>query len=157
MPTAFVIVLFVVAAGLFGWIIYRLRRNKSFATSDAIALLGLVVTLLVAVLPFALKAQEAPPPPAKPAVTIEGPDSAHLGQRTYFTIVSSGAITGEWSVGGFAGDQVFTVDPLPPSHSIYIEPTDASRAGDSFTLAVTVHAKDGEAATATKKFVVVGP
>lgn len=155
MPTALLIVLGLIALGLFGWIIHRLNKNKTFATADAIALLGLVVTLLVAVLPFALERGDA----AKvgPQVTIEGPDVAKVGERTYFTIVSPGASRAEWSIGGFADGQIFSVDPLPPSHSIYIEPTNAGRAGESFTLAVTVYAQDGASASATKKFVVVSP
>jgi hypothetical protein len=155
MPTALFIVVGLIALGLLGWIIYRFRRNKTFATSDAIALLGLIVTLLVAILPFALDREDSPQ--AGPGVTIEGPDAARVGQRTYFTIVSQGAKKADWSIGGFAGGEVFTVDPLPPSHSIYIEPTDSSRAGESFTLAVTVQASDGQSASATKKFVVLAP
>ena len=155
MPTALLIVLGLIALGLFGWIIYRLNKNKTFATADAIALLGLVVTLLVAVLPFALERGDAAK--AGPQVTIEGPDAAKVGERTYFTIISQGATRAEWSIGGFANGEVFKVDPLPPSHSIYIEPTNAGRAGESFTLAVTVHAADGASATGTKKFVVIGP
>jgi hypothetical protein len=140
---------------LLGWIIYRLNKNKAFATSDAIALLGLVVTLLVAVLPFALEQPDAAT--ARPLVSIEGPDVAQVGERTYFTIVSEGATRAEWSIGGFANGEIFEVDPLPPSHSIYIEPTNAGRAGESFTLAVTVYGADGASASRTKKFVVVSP
>lgn len=155
MPTALLIILGLIALGLFGWILYRLSKNKSFATADAIALLGLIVTLLVAVLPFALDRGDAAP--AAPQVTIEGPDVARVGERTYFTIISQGAGRAEWSVGSFANGQIFEVDPLPPSHSIYIEPTNATRAGESFTLAVTVYARDGASASATKKFVVLRP
>jgi hypothetical protein len=80
MPAALLIVLGLVALGLFGWIVYRLNKNKAFATSDAIALLGLVVTLLVAVLPFAL--EQADTAKVRPAVRIEGPDVATVGERT---------------------------------------------------------------------------
>lgn len=156
MPTILLVVFGLIALVLLGWIIFRLSRNKSFAPSDAIALLGLIVTLLVAILPFALNRDEAPAAPG-PTVSIEGPDSARVGQRTYFTLVSSGATKAEWSIGGFAGGQVFTVDPLPPSYSIYVDPTDPSRVGESFTLAVTVVAADGKTANATKRFVLVGP
>jgi hypothetical protein len=155
MPTALLIILGLIALGLFGWIVYRLNKNKAFATADAIALLGLVVTLLVAVLPFALERGDATK--TGPQVTVEGPDAAKVGERAYFTIVSQGASRAEWSIGGFADGEIFKVDPLPPSHSIYIEPTNAGRAGESFTLAVTVYAEDGASALATKKFVVVSP
>ena len=155
MPIALMVVLGLITLTLLVWIVRRINRNKTFATADAIALLGLIVTLLVAVLPIALDRDSS----AKvgPEVTIEGPDTARLGERTYFTIVSKRANRAEWSVGGFADGELFKVDPLPPSHSIYIEPTDRSRAGQSFVLAVTVFSPAGEAASASKKFVVVSP
>jgi hypothetical protein len=155
MSTALLVVLGLISLGLLGWIIYRLNKNKAFAISDAIALLGLLVTVLVAVLPFALDREDA----AKtgPVVNIEGPDVARIGERTHFTILSEGATRAEWSIGGFANGEIFEVNPLPPSHSIYIEPTNAGRAGESFTLAVTVYSGDGVSASGTKKFVVVRP
>lgn len=155
MPTVLLIVFGLITLGLFGWIVRRVSRSRTFATSDAIALLGLVISLLIAVLPLAMQQQAAQP--AAPTVSIEGPDAARVGQRAYFTIVSSGAVKAEWSAGGFANGEIFTIDPLPPSASIYVEPTDPSRAGESFTLAATVTASDGKTATATKKFVLLGP
>lgn len=155
MSTALLVVLGLISLGLLSWIIYRLNKNKAFATSDAIALLGLVVTLLVAVLPFALERGDSAT--IRPSVSIEGPDAVRIGERAYFTIVSEGATRAEWSIGGFANGEIFEVNPLPPSHSIYIEPTNTGRAGESFTLAVTVYDADGISASETKKFVVVRP
>jgi hypothetical protein len=94
-------------------------------------------------------------PSAAPSVEIDGPVEAPLGQETYFTIVSENAERAEWSIGGFAGNDVFSVDPLPDSHQIYIEPTDAARVGDRFTLVVTVFGAAGETSTARHEFEVV--
>jgi hypothetical protein len=157
MSTAVLTILALVALALLGWLVFSVSRKKAFAPSDIIALLGLVVTLLVAVVPFALSEpaeQTVTPSRPVPQVRIEGPDIAPLGRQTYFTIISSNARRAEWSIGGFTGDEAVIVDPLPPSHAIFVEPTDASRAGESFTIAVTIYAADDQTMSATKKFVV---
>ncbi|MEZ4768844.1 MAG: hypothetical protein R2844_10525 [Caldilineales bacterium] len=86
---------------------------------------------------------------------IEGPLTAPLGQQTYYTFVSKNAVRAVWSIGGFGDNQQVEVDPLAPSHQIYVAPSDASRIGDSFTIAVTVYGADGLSATATRSFQVV--
>ena len=91
----------------------------------------------------------------QPTVEIEGPLTAPLGQRTYYTLVSRDAVRAVWSVGGFEDNQQFEVDPLAPSHQIFVKPSDASRVGDSFTIVVTVYGADGQSATATKSFQVI--
>lgn len=60
-----------------------------------------------------------------------------------------------WSAGGFQENKVFSVEPLAPSHQIYVKPTDATRIGDMFTLSVTVYSGNGKSASATKRFMVV--
>lgn len=97
----------------------------------------------------------AAPLPAAPAVEIVGPSEAVVGDATYFTIVSEDAERAEWSIGGFANNETFEVDPLPPSHQIFIEPTNAGRAGDTFTLVVTVYGESGAKATARHEFQIV--
>lgn len=134
-----------------------------------VALLGLIGTIIAGLLaspllpvliarptPAAPTAVVASPVSAltAPAVEITGPDTAPLGQKTYFTILSRNALRAEWSVGGFGQNQALVVDPLGPSHQIFVEPTDATRVGERFVIAVTVYAADGQTATAAWPFVV---
>ncbi len=90
-----------------------------------------------------------------PTVEIEGPATAPLGKKSYYTIMSRGASRAEWSVGGFADNKTFVIESLAQGHQIYLEPTDASRIGDSFTLVVTVYSANGTAASAQQRFQVV--
>ena len=90
-----------------------------------------------------------------PTIKIEGPDRAPLGEKTYYTFISKNAVRGEWSIGGFSDDGTTQMDPMAPSYQIYVEPSNAARVGDRFTLAVTVYQADGSSATATKEFMVV--
>jgi hypothetical protein len=92
---------------------------------------------------------------ADPTVTIQGPAQAPLGRTTYFTILSKNAVRAVWSAGGFGRNRPFYVEPLAPSHQIYLKPTDAARIGDTFIISVTVYGPDGRSATATKQFLVV--
>jgi hypothetical protein len=50
---------------------------------------------------------------------------------------------------------VFEVDPLPASYEIEVEPTNAERIGDAFTLVVTVFDENGRSITAHHRFEVV--
>lgn len=127
-----------------------------------IALIGAAATVAVALITgfFGLLSSDrgapapAPAAPAAPSVVIEGPLAAPLGEQTYFTIVSQNAVRAEWSAGGFGDGRSIEIQPLPPSHQIWIEPTDSSRIGDTFTLAVTVYGADGQSATAQRQFQV---
>lgn len=92
--------------------------------------------------------------PLRPTVRVEGATAAPLDERTFFTIVSENAVRAEWSIGGFV-DEPVVVEPLNPSHEIFVEPTNAERAGDSFTLVVIVYDEDGQAARAEHRFEVV--
>jgi hypothetical protein len=116
-------------------------------------------TIIVTAVATAVAPTAAPPTAAPltaaPSVEIVGPTEAVVGDVTYFTIVSEDAERAEWSIGGFANNETFEVDPLPPSHQIFIEPTNAGRAGDMFTLVVTVYGKTGEKATARHEFAIV--
>jgi nucleoside phosphorylase/pimeloyl-ACP methyl ester carboxylesterase len=90
----------------------------------------------------------------KPTVQIDGPATAPLGKKTFFTIISENAIRGEWSAGGFHNGSI-AVDPLGSSHEIYVEPTDVTRVRDEFIIVVTVYSRNGTSARATKRFSVV--
>jgi hypothetical protein len=123
------------------------------------ALIGLVGTIIAALLvsPLLSRGGDGPndnPTVIVPAVSIDGPTTAPLGQQTYFTLLSENAVRAEWSIGGFTDGPV-VVDPLPPSHEIFVEPTNAARVGNSFTIAVTVYSADGQTAQATRQFLVV--
>lgn len=89
------------------------------------------------------------------ALHIEGPTEAPLNQLTFFTIISENAVRARWSIGGFADNQIFEIDPLPASYEIEVEPTNAERVGDSFTLVVTVFDENGRSITAHHRFEVV--
>jgi hypothetical protein len=98
----------------------------------------------------------APTATAAPlALEIEGPTEALLNELTFFTIISENAVRARWSIGGFANNQVFDVDPLPASYEIEVEPTNAERIGDAFTLVVTVFDENGRSITAQHRFEVV--
>lgn len=125
-----------------------------------IALIGAVATIAVAVVTgmFGLLGSNQSAPAAvqpAPSVQLEGPLTAPLGEKTYFTLVSQQATRAEWSIGGFGDGDIVQIQPLPPSHQIWIEPTDRTRVGDTFTLVVTVFGSDGQSATASKSFQVV--
>jgi hypothetical protein len=116
-------------------------------------------------IPFTATATQRPSPTPLPAtatplvrlpvVEIEGPPTAPLGESSYYTILSQHAQRAEWSIGGFADNQIFMVEPLAASHQIRIEPTDATRVGDTFTIVVTVYGEQGASATARHRFQVV--
>jgi hypothetical protein len=74
----------------------------------------------------------------QPTVAITGPDTALIGRKTYYTILSTGAVRGVWSVGGFQNQPV-TVEPLGRSHQIYIEPKDPTRVKTKRRLLLSNH------------------
>jgi hypothetical protein len=53
-------------------------------------------------------------------------------------------------------NEPIVIDPLPPSHEIFVKPTNPTRVGSSFTIVVTVYGADGQTAQATRQFLVVG-
>jgi hypothetical protein len=57
-------------------------------------------------------------------------------------------------VGGFQNEPI-AVEPLGPSHEIYIQPTDRARIGENFTIVFIAYNADGKSATAMKRFMVV--
>lgn len=141
------------------------NQEKSSAPHNKeiwIAVIGVIGTIAVALITgfFGLlssnRGAPVPTPPAltAPSVAIEGPLVAPLGQRTYFTIVSQNAVRAEWSAGGFGDGRSIEIRPLPPSHQIWIEPTDSARIGETFTLAVAVYNAAGQSATAQRQFQV---
>ncbi|MGB3787969.1 MAG: TIR domain-containing protein [Phormidesmis sp.] len=94
-------------------------------------------------------------PSEKPgiSISIEGADSVLLGKTAYYTVISQNAVRGVWSIGGFQNEPI-DVDPLDPSHQIFIEPTDATRVGETFTIAFTAYDASGKSEIAIKRFTV---
>jgi hypothetical protein len=88
------------------------------------------------------------------SVEIEGPATAPLGKTTYYTVLVKNAVRGIWSIGGIQNEPV-VVQPLGPSHQIYVEPTDATRVGNSFTIVFVAYDTQGRSAIAKKRFLVV--
>jgi hypothetical protein len=136
--------------------------RSGLTTPVIIALIGAAATILAALLSgfFGLARRDAPPavaPALAPTVTLEGPAAAPLGELTFFTIISSNAERAVWSIGGFNNNEPIEIAPLSPSHQIQIEPTDAGRVGDTFTLVVTVYDSAGASATASRPFVITAP
>lgn len=84
-------------------------------------------------------------------VSIDGPEVVPLKKKTYFTIHSRNAVKARWSIAGFTNGWV-PVDPMVDGHQIYVEPTDRSRAGDSFTLVFVVLDESGQSREIRKKF-----
>ncbi len=82
-------------------------------------------------------------------VEIEGPGSAPLNEQTYFTIISPAAVRVEWTIPDFGRDDI---NPFRQADQIYVEPADAGRVGDTFTLLVTAYDAGGDTATARHDF-----
>jgi hypothetical protein len=101
----------------------------------------------------------APAPTHTPAPTlallsveIDGPAEAPLNEQTWFTIISEDAVRVEWTVAGFGADEI---DPFERSDQIFVEPADAGRVGEAFTLVVTAYDADGNDASARHRFEIV--
>jgi hypothetical protein len=123
-----------------------------------IAIIGLIGTLIAGLLsspllPILLGGGK--PASDAPSITIVGPDQAPLRDKTYYTLISKNAVRAEWSIGGFSNGENTSIEPLPGSYQIFVEPSNDQREGDRFTLVVTVYHENGESATATKEFVIV--
>lgn len=84
-------------------------------------------------------------------VQIFGAEEAPLGERTYFTIASADAVRIEWTVPGFGRD---AIDPFHEADQLFVEPADAGRVGESFTLVVTGYDVNGDDFQATHTFEV---
>lgn len=128
-----------------------------------VATIGATATLLTAIIAgiFGLiQLQASRSPVASPthtplpqlAVEIEGPTEAPLNQETYFTILSDQAVRAEWSIPDFGSDDM---NPFRQVDQVFVQPVDASRVGDSFTLAVTVYDAAGNRATARHRFQII--
>lgn len=89
------------------------------------------------------------------SLRIEGPASVPLGETTFFTIVSENGVRAEWIIGGFQDNETIIVEDLQPAHQIYVEPTNPSAVGQSFTLVVTIFDGEGNSERAEKSFLVV--
>lgn len=85
-------------------------------------------------------------------VEIEGPGSAPLNEQTYFTIISPDAVRVEWTIPDFGRDDI---NPFRQADQVYVEPADAGRVGDTFTLLVTAYDAAGNTATARHDFEIV--
>lgn len=130
-------------------------------TQIAVATIGAAATLLTALIAgifglIQLQASRAPLPTLTPAlaltVEIDGPTEVPLNQQSYFTILSDSAIRAEWAIPNFGSDDI---NPFRQVDQIYVEPVDAGRVGESFTLVVTVYDADGNRKSARHRFQVV--
>ncbi len=133
-----------------------------------VAIIGATATLSAALIAgifglIQMRANAAQPPaaPVLPtaataeaefSVQIEGPHSAALDQRTYFTIISPDAGRVEWTIPDFGRDDI---NPFRQADQIFVEPADARRVGDTFTLLVTAYDAEGNTATARHDFEIV--
>ena len=126
-------------------------------TALLIAIIGLIGTLIAGLLSSPLLPILLGSKPASdtPSIQIVGPDQAPLNEKTYYTLISKNAVRAEWSIGGFSNGGSTVIEPLPGSYQIFVEPSNINRAGERFTLAVTVYQENGESATATKEFVII--
>lgn len=149
-----------VITGIFGLLQLNMAKRSEPTPLPLIEPLQVSATATVATLPVLSATSTSSPTPdsSQPTVELDGPATIPLGKKSYFTILSTNALRAEWSVGGFANNKTFVVEPLAASHQIFIEPTDATRVGDSFTLIVTVFGKDGANASVNHQVqVVAGP
>ncbi len=94
----------------------------------------------------------APAPTAALTVEIDGPAEAPLNQVTAFTLISENAVRAEWAIAGFGNDDI---NPFHLSEQVEVEPTNAERVGESFTLVVTVYDAAGNRANARHQFAIV--
>ena len=88
-------------------------------------------------------------PTAGLTIEIDGPAEAPLNEITAFTIISENAARAEWAIAGFGNDDI---NPFHLSEQVEVEPTNAERVGDSFTLVVTVYDAAGNRANARHQF-----
>jgi hypothetical protein len=121
------------------------------------ALIAAAATLLTALIAgvfglLQLRAANAPanaPPAPALAVEIDGPAEAPLGEQTFFTLLSESAVRAEWAIAGFGRDEI---NPFRQADQLFVQPTDETQVGESFTLLVTVYDADGNTATARHRF-----
>ena len=141
------------------WVMKNIFRNPDgeVNTQIVVAAIGATATLLTALIAgifglIQLQASRAqtPPTPTVNAFTVEidGPTEAPLNEETWFTIISEDAERVEWTIAGFGSDEI---DPFERSDQIFVEPVDAGRVGEQFTLVVIAY-NDGNRATARHEF-----
>ncbi len=138
------------------------NANGEVNTQIVVAVIGAAATLLTALIAggFGLiqfqasRAQPLPTATDAPqlVVEIDGPTEVPLNEESYFTILSETAVRAEWTIPGFGSDDI---NPFRLADRIFVEPTDAERLGESFTLVVTVYDADGNRAAARHRFQVV--
>jgi len=145
------------------WAMKNIFRNTDgeVNTQIVVAAIGATATLLTALIAgiFGLmqfQASRVQPPPATPSallsIEIDGPTEAPLNEETYFTLLSDAAVRAEWTIPDFGRDDI---NPFRQVDQIFVHPVDAGRAGDSFTLVVTVYDAAGNRATARHEFQIV--
>lgn len=89
-----------------------------------------------------------------PEVSITCPAEIELGTELICAVDSSEAAAGSWRIPGFTSGSI-DLDNVPGSNPIFIEPTDASFVGTTFTIYVTVVGEDGTEVEASHEFSVV--
>jgi len=143
------------------WVMKNIFRNPDgeVNTQIVVAAIGATATLLTALIAgifglmqFQASRVQSPPvatPSAQLSIEIDGPTQAPLNEETWFTILSDAAVRAEWTIPDFGRDDI---NPFRQVDQIFVHPVDAGRAGDSFTLVVTVYDAAGNRATARHQF-----
>lgn len=126
-------------------------------TQVVVALIGAAATLLTALIAGAfgliqLQASRAEPTAVPLAVEINGPAEVPLFTQRNFEIISDTAVRVEWTISGFGEDDI---NPFRDVDTVWIEPTDPGRVGESFTLIVTAFDSANNSSTARHRFQVV--
>lgn len=96
------------------------------------------------------------PPSVAKGLTIEidGPATAILGQRTEYVINSTNAVRLVWTINGYDFDEKNILDNVSPQHEIWVEPTNLSEVGVTFTIQVIAYDANGRSESAEKYFIV---
>ena len=77
-----------------------------------------------------------------------------LGQRTEYVINSTNAVRLVWTINGYDFDEKNILDNVSPQHEIWVEPTNLSEVGVTFTIQVIAYDANGRSESAEKYFIV---
>ncbi|MDH4078036.1 MAG: protein kinase [Acidimicrobiia bacterium] len=88
-------------------------------------------------------------------VSIECPEQIQLNTKIYCTITTVGAASGTWDLPGFK-DAPEPFDSSTGTFDIFINPTNSSAVGQTFTITATVTDAAGASTSAQKSFTVTG-
>ncbi len=88
-------------------------------------------------------------------VSIECPEQIQLNTKIYCTITTTGAASGTWDLPGFK-DAPESFDTSQGTFDIFINPTNASAVGQTFTITATVIDAAGASTSIQRNFTVTG-